>query len=230
VAEKTIGFSNTETTLPPNVTVDANVLFQSFPRYLCLRLHEHKIITMWCSNLIWEECARKLLEEVEDITETKIGVIGEEIVSFIGGLIDLRLGQHSKKILEVHLSDPDDKHVLHLASITNSKFLVTENLQDFPEEQISYNRRNGISFHPDFEVVSFDMFLCSLIQQEHQQHNNCDGFLVALAATMVPMRRHSAEEILRKLDEENRCPNAYKILEPHTEKIAKLVEQKRKAL
>jgi len=140
------------------MTVDSNVFFQYFPPYLLFRLHKYEILMVWCSNLIWEEILKSLLDQIKGITPARIEVIEELIDYFLGGWVNFSTKEHSEAISKVSLQYPDDRHVLYSAPITNSRFLVTENLGDFPQIYIDYNRRNGLEFHPDFKVVSFDSF------------------------------------------------------------------------
>ena len=210
--------------------MDANVLFQSFPRYLFLRLHKHEICQIKCSRLIWKECAEKLQIEFDDIDDAKIEEIEKEIEERIGGLYDLSSDSHSKKIEEVFLPDLDDKHVLYLASYTSSQFLVTNNLADFPKSHLLHDRNKFLELRPDFEVVSCDRFLCTLIQEEIQERESCAKFLAAVAATMSVMWNHSVSEILHKLGNENGCPDTYELLEPHAGRIEVLVELERQNL
>lgn len=210
--------------------MDANVLFQSFPRYLLLRLHENEICQVKCSRLIWKECAKKLQIEFDKIDDAKIEEIEKEIEERIGGLLDLSSGSHPKKIAEVFLPDLDDRHVLYLAAYTSSHFLVTDNLADFPEMNLLDGKNKYLKLRSDFEVVSCDSFFCTLIQEEIQELGTCTKFLVALAETISVMRNHSVSEILKKLGKENNCPDTYTLLEPQTKRIEVLVELQRQNL
>lgn len=214
---------------PPKATVDADVFVKYFPRYLCLSLHENRIITIEYSDLIREEYERNLRDKI-NLSEARIAEIREDIKSSIGNGVVLDTIPHKREIAALRLKDKKDRHVLYLASITKSRYLVTYNLGDFTEKQISHDDNKHLGFHPNFEVSHFDRFLCTLIEKEKQTKGDCEDFLAAVAETMVPMRNSSVRKTLRNLAAKDGCPGAYELLRPYTKKIEKLVARKRHAL
>lgn len=176
---------------PPMVTVGSNVFVKSFPRYLCLRLHQSGICTIAYSNLIWEETERTLRnpKEFPDMTDTRIVEIIKDVKSSIGEGVDLALAKHDREIKQLHLPDRGDRHVLYLASITDSRYLVTYNLKHFQQKDISHEANKWLRFQSGFEVAHFDRFLCTLIAEQEQEQGHCDDFLVAVARTIAPMTK-----------------------------------------
>ena len=214
---------------PLKATVDANVFVKYFPRYLCLRLHENRIGAIVYSDLIWEECERNLRDKLK-LSDTRIGGIREDVKSSIGDGVVLDTIPHKREIAALRLKDNDDRHVLYLASITESRYLVTYNLGDFTEKQIFHDDNKHLGFHSNFEVSHFDGFLCSLIEKEKQAKGDCEDFLAVVAETMVPMRNSRVSKTLRNLAAKDGCPGAYELLKPYTREIEKLVARKRQAL
>ena len=141
------------------------MLVKSFPRYLWLSLHRNGICTMMYSDKIWEECKRTLRIRILNITDTRIVEIYEDIVTSIGEGIVLNTAQHEQEIEKLYLQDSKDRHVLYLASISESQYLVTYNLRHFQQKDISHKANKRLRFHPTFEVISCDRFLCTLIQK-----------------------------------------------------------------
>lgn len=148
---------------PQIVTVDANLLVPSFPRYLFLRLHERRICKVVCSDRIWDETKGilgdpKLGEKCLSATEiAKIrGHI--EAANILEYVLDTK--KHKKAIDRLEYINEKDRHVLYLAYISNSKYLVTEDM-DFRSETVHHDE--GLDFYFPVEAVSFDSFLCTTV-------------------------------------------------------------------
>lgn len=209
------------------------MLIPSFPRYLFLRLHEHRICEIKYSDLIWEETARNLREGkrgVKALSESKIAEIHGHIEEAEVQESVLDTEKHRRGIDSVRHINDKDRHVLYLAFVSKSKYLVTQDTDGFRLEDINHNEHMELEFYFPVEAVSFDDFLCALAQGEKQSQDNFDDFLAAVVATMVYMWDYSVEEIFCKLNEDELCPKTYKLLLPHFEKIRELVEEERRAL
>ena len=176
------------------------------------------------SDKIWEECKRTLRIRILNITDTRIVEIYEDIVTSIGEGIVLNTAQHEQEIEKLYLQDSKDRHVLYLASISESQYLVTYNLRHFQQKDISHKANKRLRLHPTFEVISCDRFLCTLIQKYPKK------FLVAVAETIAPMRKNEVAKTLHNLAVKDKCPDAYAILVPHIGEIEELVTQIRKTL
>ena len=77
------------------------------------------------SDKIWEECKKALLDYDININHEKIY---RRIISSIGEGVVLNKAQHQQEIEKLYLQDSKDRHVLYLASISESRYLVTYNL------------------------------------------------------------------------------------------------------
>jgi len=174
---------------------------------------------MMHSDKLWEECRNALQDYDENINHE---TIYQRIVSATGEGVILNTAKHERKIQELYLRDKKDKHVLYLASIKKSRYLVTYNLKDFQQEEISHDANKRLKFHPSFEVVSPDRFFCMLI------HKNPKKFLGAVARTIVSMQRNTVTKTLHNLAVKDGCPEAAAMLDPYTEEIGALVAQRRK--
>lgn len=69
-------------------------------------------------------------------------------------LPDCLVTGHMKMIDELDLPDPDDRHVLAAAIRSDSRLIVTENLDDFPPDVLR---------HHDLEALTPDVFVLRLV-------------------------------------------------------------------
>ena len=187
----------------PVVTVDANIWYQSFPRYLIFDLQAFQVCEFQWSDRIWEECEERLSEEPTSFDDEKLDDLYEEMVDFLGECHYLNTPKYSSQISQIKLPDPDDAHILYLAYLTGSHYLLTENLKHFPAEIAVRNRLR--------KVIPLDDFLCELLK------NRQERFLATISQTIADMRRQrqTVTKILNDLGTKNECPKVREELDPH---------------
>jgi len=125
----------------------------------------------------------------------------------MGECHNLDTPEHSEQIAEIDLSDPKDNHVLYLAYLTDSYYLVTENLKHFPAEIAIRNKLR--------KVLSLDDFLCEMLEKFESPLIN------AISRTITDMKKQpqTVTEILNDLGTKNECPKIRKKLDPYIPSI-----------
>ncbi|MCY4465516.1 MAG: PIN domain-containing protein [Chloroflexi bacterium] len=124
--------------------IDANVLYSAGVRDILLQLGKQQIIVPKWSEDIGVEWQRALRNSRPSIPPEKLDRIWEELnyhysTSLVTGYDHL--------INDIHLPDPDDRHVLAAATVGNCDVILTANLRDFPQEAVG---AYGLSAeHPD---------------------------------------------------------------------------------
>jgi len=210
----------------PTVTVDANVLIPSFSRYLFLRLCESMICNVVYSDLIRAEFARNLLEIVPNMDDDKIAKICKDMVDTGALEYALDKDEHANNIDMLIHTTQTDRHVLYLAYLSKSRFLVTNNLKDFLRETVEHKDHKQLEFYSKVIVVSFDDFFCMLLCKRRLAKK----VRIDVARTMAHIPDKSVEDILGKLHKDNLCRKACDLLMPHFEEIENLVEKERQSL
>jgi len=187
----------------PVVTVDSNIWYQSFPRNLIFDLQALRVCDFQWSDRIWKECEDELKEKPARLNSKRLGKLREAMKNFLGECHYLNTQEHSDQISQIKLPDPDDDHVLYLAYMTGSHYLLTENLKHFPSEIAI---RNSLR-----KVIPLDDFLCELLE------NREDRFLAAISQTIADMKkqRQTVTQILDDLETKNECPKAREELDTH---------------
>jgi len=113
-----------------SAVLDANVLFPASLRDFLLRLAYAKIFVPFWSDKIRDEWTRSLLEKYPDLKPEKLERTCREMdFSFPKGVIC----GYDSLISGLQLPDPDDRHVLAAAIYVKANYIVTHNLDDFPE-------------------------------------------------------------------------------------------------
>ena len=187
----------------PVVTVDSNIWYKDFPRYLIFHLQVFQVCEFQWSDMIWEECERSLGKPPTSLDDGQLENLYNMMVSLLGECHYLNTQKHLNQISRIKLADPKDAHVLYLAYLTGSHYLVTENLKHFPAQKVIKNKLS--------EVLSLDDFLCEMLEQFEYK------FLDAISQTIADMekKQETVEEILNKLNTKNECPEIRGKLDPH---------------
>jgi len=201
----------------PVVTVDSNIWYMDFPRYLLLYLQAFAVCEIQWSNMIRDEFERNLREPPLSLDDEQLEHLYETMVSSLGDPHNLNKQRHLDQISQIKLPDPDDAHVLYLAYLTGSDYLVTNNLKHFPAKKVIKDRLR--------RVLSLDDFLCEMLKRYE------DRFLNAISATMAGMRRkqNTPTEILNQLENKNGCPKICQKLEGYIPYIEAQVASLRQA-
>ena len=134
-----------------SVVFDANVLYAAPLRDLLLRLtvQGHIFRSRW-TNTIHDEWMENLLKNRPDLSLDRLkrtrALINKAVPD---ALIDKNL--YEPFIKGISLPDPDDRHVLAAAIVSQSRYILTFNVKDFPEA--SLQKFQIEAKHPD-EFIS----------------------------------------------------------------------------
>lgn len=131
-------------TPPPNVLIDANILYSASLRNLFLFIASIGLYNPKWSVEINAEWTRNLLLKRSDLSRKAVlGKVDRMNIHFQGANVT----DYSELISTLYLPDPDDRHVLAAAIKGKAKIITTANLQDFPQD---YIRQFNIEIqHPD---------------------------------------------------------------------------------
>lgn len=127
---------------------DACVLYPAPLRDLLLRLALTNLFRARWTELIHQEWMRSVLRDRPDLAPERLQRTRELMDSAVP---DCLVTGHESLIEQLHLPDPDDRHVLAAAIRCQAGVIVTYNLADFPVESIA---AHGIEAqHPDEFVM-----------------------------------------------------------------------------
>jgi len=211
----------------PRATIDSNVWHQAFPRYLITNLHLEKMCQAQWSDLIRKECEKSLQKPNPGLSVAEVTRALKAIHDSIGDYLLLDTNFHRNQIKQMLASMPSkavpdhkDVHVMYLANLTNSDYLVTNNLKHFPSK---------VTKNYQFKVTSLDDFFCEMMDAAPTR------FRAAITRTIVPMRQkgESVQEILNRLGEKKNgynCPKTRQKLDKYISAIEADVEEERQKL
>ena len=113
---------------------DASVLYPAPLRNLLLRLARTDLFRARWSNLIHEEWIGNLLANRPDLTREQL----ERTRSLMDQAVpDCLVRGFEKRVDGLRLPDRNDRHVLAAAIVARADVVVTYNLRDFPEDELS---------------------------------------------------------------------------------------------
>lgn len=151
----------------PIAVYDANVLYPAQLRDLLMRLAIHDVVRPHWSEQIHDEWMRNVHADYDDVTWGDLEHTRRQMDK---ALPDACVEGYQNRISNLSLPDPDDRHVLAAAVHIGADYIVTFNLEDFPESELdSY----GI------EAIDPDTFACLLMSRREgrvihaaSQHRN----------------------------------------------------------
>jgi hypothetical protein len=116
------------------VVYDACVLYPSTLRDLLIRIAQARLVQAKWTDQILDEVFRNLREDRPDLDPSKLArtrtlmnqAIPDCLVTGYEALID-----------SVKIPDPDDRHVVAAAIRAQAQTIVTTNLKDFPQAQLT---------------------------------------------------------------------------------------------
>ena len=136
-----------------DVVYDACVLYSAALRDCLLHIAKVKLVRPHWSNDIHEEWMRSLLYNRPDLSRESL----ERTCRRMNAKFKKSLAKGYEPLIPtLHLPDPNDRHVLAVAIHTQAEYIVTFNLNDFPNSVL---KQYGI------EAVSPDEFIFHLIQE-----------------------------------------------------------------
>lgn len=209
-----------ETFIPPTVTVDANLIYGIFSRYILIAMHAQKLYEGIYSNRVWGE-ASNALSETAGLSEDQINNTRGHLEHAGFRREELTDNDQEKIDLLKHVNEKD-QHVLYLAFITKSKFLVTAD-KKFRREGIHHEDHQRLGFYYPVEAVSLDKLLCYLMEECEDRHKSINIFLKAIKQAMGFLPKTNVDEIFGWMEEQ--CPDTYYKLRPRRDAIKDSVEE-----
>jgi len=194
---------------------------------LITNLHLEKMCQAQWSDLIRKECEKSLQKPNPGLSVAEVTRALKAIHDSIGDYLLLDTNFHRNQIKQMLASMPSkavpdhkDVHVMYLANLTNSDYLVTNNLKHFPSK---------VTKNYQFKVTSLDDFFCEMMDAAPTR------FRAAITRTIVPMRQkgESVQEILNRLGEKKNgynCPKTRQKLDKYISAIEADVEEERQKL
>lgn len=151
----------------PVAVVDANILYQRYPRNLVVWLAVERAFWVVESPQLFDELREHLIERNEDVhgepraaaVDRTIDLINEQLELGAGELVPRK--RVEERIPDVEANDPDDRHVLAAAVEASADYIVTHNTGDFDPAECA---RHGV------EVVGLDEFLMRLLDAAAERH------------------------------------------------------------
>ena len=132
--------------------LDANVLYPAPLRDFLLRLAQLELFEPIWTKQIHLEWVNNLLKKRKDIDSNRV----QRTVFLMNKSFPKANIKVGKELIEsIELPDKDDRHVLGAGIKSNSKFIITNNLKDFPKKYLR-------SFH--IEAIDPDQFVVKLIK------------------------------------------------------------------
>jgi predicted nucleic acid-binding protein len=126
------------------VVCDANVLYSAALRDLLMELGVGEVFEPRWTEEIHEEWIRNVLLNNRNLTSERL----TRTKNMMNATIKNCLVQDYETIIQdLEIPDPGDRHVLAAAIHSRSKFIITFNLRDFPEEVLA--PYDILAQHPD---------------------------------------------------------------------------------
>ena len=115
---------------PPVVVLDACTLYPAALRDVLMRLAVHRFILARWTDAIHDEWIEAVLRDRPDLSRERLQRTRE--------LMDLHAGDslvtgYERRMNDLKLPDPDDRHMLAAAIEAEADMILTWNLRDFPE-------------------------------------------------------------------------------------------------
>lgn len=174
--------------------VDADVLYQRYPRNLVMWLAVEGVFSVASSEVILGEVNRHLRQrnskvhgdERADKVERSIDLIRDAIGAGAGHLAST--DEVGDLIESVQAPDPDDRHVVAAALAVEANCIVTHNLTDFDAEWCA---ERGIG------LLGLDDFLADLVGVSEAQ----DAAIAAATINYAKYPPNSIEELLAIIED-----------------------------
>jgi len=133
--------------------LDASVLYPVSLRHLLMRLTLARLYQARWSAKVHEEWIRAVLRDNPSIPTARLHDLRDAMDERAG---DAVVTGYEDLIASLTLPDPDDRHVLAAAIVSDANIILTCNLRDFPAEVLAFH--NIRAQHPD-------MFISGLLDQ-----------------------------------------------------------------
>jgi predicted nucleic acid-binding protein len=116
------------------VLYDANVLYPNTLRDLLIRIAQARLVQAKWTNQILDEVFENLQESRPDLNPD---LVARTRTLMICAVRDCLVMGYEPLIDALEPPDPDDRHVLAAAIRARAQVIVTNNLKDFPAEQLA---------------------------------------------------------------------------------------------
>ena len=166
--------------------LDANVLYPARLRDLLVRLAIAGLYQARWSAQILDECFDNLLENRPDLTEEQLARTRQLMST---ALPDAVVTGYEDRVEEFGLPDVDDRHVLAAAVAAGASLLVTDNLDDFPAEQIPEGMR---VVSPDPSVGRAPSHSTKRSESSSMASMTSSSSSIRSVSSSIPPRSHNA--------------------------------------
>ena len=183
-----------------NLTVvyDANVLYSASLRDLFVELATTDIVEARWTEEIHEEWMRNVLINRPDIRFEQLSRTKRLMNA---NVTDCLVQGYETIIQDLELPDPGDRHVLAAAIWSSSKFIITFNLRDFPEQALA--PYGILAQHPDdfiLDLLDLDwQTVCNAAQKQRIRLKNPpktpDEYLETLVELGLPLSATRMREL-----------------------------------
>ncbi len=136
----------------PVAVLDANVLFPFRMRDILLRFHHAGLFQARWTERILDEWTRNLLDWKPHLERS----VRSQRRAMDKHFVDALVTGHEPLVGTLDLPDLGDRHVLAAAIRCGARYIVTDNLADFPEEVLA-----GF----DIEAIAGDAFLSQIAER-----------------------------------------------------------------
>ena len=133
------------------VFLDANVLVPVALADTILRCAERELFRPAWSERVLTEAKQAILTVNPDLSPSRVDY---RLTSMRQAFPEATVTNYEKLIEQVHLPDPDDRHVVAAAHRYGADLIVTNNLKHFPKGEL---------FRHSLEVVNADHFLQDML-------------------------------------------------------------------
>ena len=183
-----------------NLTVvyDANVLYSASLRDLFVELATTDIVEARWTEEIHEEWMRNVLINRPDIRFEQLSRTKRLMNA---NVTDCLVQGYETIIQDLELPDPGDRHVLAAAIWSSSKFIITFNLRDFPEQALA--PYGILAQHPDdflLDLLDLDWeTVCNAAEKQRIRLKNPpktpDEYLETLVELGLPLSATRMREL-----------------------------------
>ena len=183
-----------------NLTVvyDANVLYSASLRDLFVELATTDIVEARWTEEIHEEWMRNVLINRPDIRFEQLSRTKRLMNA---NVTDCLVQGYETIIQDLELPDPGDRHVLAAAIWSSSKFIITFNLRDFPEQALA--PYGILAQHPDdfiLDLLDLDwQTVCNAAEKQRIRLKNPpktpDEYLETLVELGLPLSATRMREL-----------------------------------
>ena len=151
--------------------IDACVIYPASIRDVLLSVAAEGVFKPYWSQMIHSEWKRNLLKNRSDLNQAKLDKTSLAMDQFFHGANQNDFQHLIDKLI---LPDINDRHVLALAIKTQSKYIVTKNLKDFPVSVLE--QYNICAIDPDDFLIqlnkNFKMFLLEAMKKQRARLKN----------------------------------------------------------